>query len=79
MSKTPFEIRADLLTLAQEHVEAQYKANVDFATQAFALLVKEGKEAQENLVKFLPPVYTFQDVMEKAKEMAEFVNGKASK
>lgn len=79
MSKTPFEIRADLLKLAQEHVESQYKANVDFATQTFTLLVKEGKEVQENFAKFLPEVFTFEDVMTKAREMAEFVNGKASK
>ncbi len=77
--KSPYEIRSDMLTLAQEHIETQYKANVDFATQAFQMLVAQGKEAQENLSKYLPKVFTFEDVMAKAKEMYAFVEGKSGK
>ena len=75
----PFEIRTELLKLAQEHVTAQYEANVEFAKKAFALLVEQGKEVQENLAQYLPKVYTFEDVMSKAKEMYNFVDGKGTK
>jgi uncharacterized membrane protein YecN with MAPEG domain len=77
--KSPFEIRSDLLALAQEHVESQYKANVDFATQTFQMLVAQGKEVKENFSKYLPKVFTFEEVMSKAKEMYAFVDGKGSK
>lgn len=77
--KSPFEIRSDLLKLAQEHVESQYKANVDFATQTFQMLVAQGTEVQENLSKHLPAVFTFDEVMEKAKQMYAFVDGKVAK
>ena len=72
----PFEIRAELLKLAQEHVEAQYKANVEFATKAYELMVAQGKNIAD--ITF-PTPYTFEDVMEKAKEMYSFVDGKCSK
>lgn len=77
--KSPFEIRSDLLKLAQEHVESQYQASVDFAVQAFEVLVKQGTEVQENFSKYMPKVYTFEDVMAKAQEMYAFVDGKASR
>lgn len=72
-TKSGFEIRADLLKLAQEHLEAQYHANIDFATQAYQIMVEQGKAAQTSLMDYLPKPYTFADVMEKAKEMYEFV------
>ena len=72
----PFEIRAELLKLAQEHVEAQYKANVEFATKSYEMLVAQGKSIADVI---LPMPYTFEDVMAKAKEMYSFVDGKGSK
>lgn len=72
-NKSGFEIRADLLKLAQEHLQAQYHANVDFATQAYQLMVEQGKAAQTSLIDYLPKPFTFEDMMEKAKEMYEFV------
>ncbi len=75
-NKSGFEIRADLLKLAQEHLEAQYHANVDFATQAFQIMVNQGKATQASLMEYLPQPYTFEDVMEKAREMYSFVSNK---
>lgn len=77
--KSPFEIRTELLELAQEHVQAQYEANMEFARRTFEMLVAQGQEVQENFAKYIPTVYTFEDVMNKAKEMYAFVDGKATK
>lgn len=41
MSKTPFEIRTELLELATEHAMAQFKANSDFAAQVMSKLIEE--------------------------------------
>lgn len=75
-NKSGFEIRADLLKLAQEHLQAQYHANVDFATKAYQLMVEQGKEANTSLANYLPKPFTFEEMMEKAKEMYEFVSKK---
>lgn len=72
----PFEIRAELLKLAQEHLESQYQANMDFATKTYELLVAQGKSIVDVMI---PKPYTFEDVMAKAKEMYSFVDGKAAK
>lgn len=72
----PFEIRAELLKLAQEHLQSQYEANMEFVTKSYELLTAQGKSVAEVL---LPMPYTFEDVMAKAKEMYAFVDGKGSK
>ncbi len=75
-NKTPFEIRTEILELAQEYVTKQYEANVEFASKTFEMLVAQGKEAQDNFAQYMPKVFTFEDVMEKAREMYSFVSKK---
>lgn len=72
----PFEIRAELLKLAQEHLQSQFEANMEFATKIFESLVAQGKSVAGVIY---PVPYTFEDVMAKAKEMYSFVDGKGSK
>jgi Txe/YoeB family toxin of Txe-Axe toxin-antitoxin module len=43
MSKTPFEIRTELLELATEHAMAQFKANSDFAAQVMSKILEEAQ------------------------------------
>ena len=76
MNKTPFEIRADLLKLAQDHLEAQYDANLAFATDIFYKLVKEGTATAETFKQFVPTFPTTTEILEKAKEFYSFVQDK---
>lgn len=76
MNKTPFEIRADLLKLAQDHLEAQYDANLSFATDIFYKLVKEGTATAETFKQFVPTFPTTTEVLAKAKEFYSFVSDK---
>lgn len=71
--KNPFEIRTDLLVLAQNHLEAQYKANVDFVKQMLEASIKAGTELPVAFAK----TYSFptmEDVLAEAKKMYSFVS-----
>ena len=72
MTKTPFEIRADLLKLAADHLEKQFTANLQFATEYNRAL---GNVATEALVK-MPTYFTSEDVLKKASEFYSFVQTK---
>lgn len=75
MTKTPFEIRADLLKLAADHLEKQFLANVKFATEYNRALGDAGIAATEALVK-VPTYFTSEDVVKKATEFYSFVSTK---
>ena len=76
MSKTPFEIRADILKQAQDLLESQYEANVKFASDAFFKLVKDGSASLESLDDLMPKFPTAEDIMKQAKEFYSFVSNK---
>jgi len=73
-AKSPFEIRADLLKQAQEHLEKQYMANLKFTTETYMKLVDAGTAMVENMPK--PPYFTTEDILEQAKEFYSFVSKK---
>ena len=89
--KTPFEVRADLLKMAQEHLQQQYLNNVAFATKAWEKYLESYKAAevqtteqalaqfkamQEAWQQFIPQAPTFADVIAKAQELYGFVQKK---
>lgn len=75
-SKTPYEIRLELLQMAKDHLDASFKAQVDFATQMSAALVAANKASVEELSKLAPKGYTFDEIAKKAAELYAFVQKK---
>ena len=90
-NKTPFEIRADLLKLAQEHLQQQHLNNVTFAAQAWQKYLESLKVAEvlgaeqllalqqewlSAMTKFIPPAPSFEDILTKAQELYGFVQKK---
>lgn len=73
-SKNPFEIRADVLALAQKYIEDSYRINVEYTQK----LVEQGQKTSKDLMEAMQP-YTFEDVMEKAQKMYNFVQTKDKK
>lgn len=70
-NKNPFEIRSEVLELAKDYMDKQIQMNIEYAEKMQAL----GKiQADEYMKAFTP--YTFEDMMEKAKEMYSFVTKK---
>ena len=69
-NRNPFEIRTDLLNLAQDYLDKQYQANVTFAKAAFE---KTLETTTANWKDFAPKYFDFNDVIAKAKELYGFV------
>ena len=69
----PFEIRAEMLKMAQEYLQKQQEINLDFAGRTFEQLVKEGKKVQEDWKEYAPKLYTFEDVLKEANKLYGFV------
>ena len=70
---TPYEIRNNLVTLANEYLQKQYETNKEFAEKTFQELVKQGTKVQEDYKLYMPQMYTFDEVVKKAQELYNFV------
>ncbi len=75
-NKNPFEIRAEILAMAKEYLDAQYEINVQFAKRAFDEALLAGKTSAEAWKEFSPKLYTVDELMKKAQEFYSFVNTK---
>lgn len=71
-NKNPFEIRAEMITLAKDYMDQQYRMNVEFVEKSF----KEGLKTFEEYQSAVTGMYSIDDLMDKAKEMYSFVSNK---
>jgi hypothetical protein len=69
--KNPFEIRAEMLQMAKDYMDQQYKMNIQLATDMYDQGQKNMTELQDAY-----KMYSVEDMMEKAKEMYSFVSKK---
>lgn len=92
MSKTPYEIRADLLQMASNHAREQYFANLEFSRKLLDKALEQTtfsnghmtpkqmktwmEEMQKQMQSVMPVVPTMDEVMKKAAELYTFVNKK---
>lgn len=70
-NKNPFEIRSEVLELAKGYMDKQIEMNIEYAEKMQAL----GKIKADEYMKAFTP-YTFEEMMDKAKEMYSFVSKK---
>jgi hypothetical protein len=70
-NKNPFEIRADILSMAKDYMDKHYEVNVMFAKQMF----EQGKKSAEEMQELMKP-YTTEELTKKATEMYAFVSKK---
>ena len=70
-TKNPFEIRSDMLQLAKEYMDLQCKMNVEYTSKMF----EAGQKTAEELKEAMTP-YSMDELMDKAKEMYNFVQSK---
>ena len=70
-NKNPFEIRAEMLSMAKDYMDQAWHMNVEFTRS----LVEQNKATVEELKEVLTP-YSMEDLMAKAKEMYSFVSSK---
>ena len=70
-NKNPFEIRAEMLALAKDYMDQQYKMNVQLAEK----LTEQGQKTLQELQETYK-MYSTEELMAKAKEMYSFVSTK---
>ena len=71
----PFEIRAEMVKLAKDYMDQQYHMNIQF----YENMIAEGEKARkdvEDKLKEAYQMYTMEELMDKAKEMYNFVSTK---
>lgn len=70
-NKNPFELRADVLAMAKDYLDEQYRINTTTAQKLFEV----GKKSQQELQDAMK-VYDVQTLTETAKQMYDFVQKK---
>jgi hypothetical protein len=73
---TPFELRAEMLKMAQDYLKTQYETNLEFSKQAFDQMVKAGQVTQAQFKDYVPKMYSFDEITAKAQELYSFVKEK---
>ena len=76
MTKTPYEIRFDLLTMAKDLLDRQYEQSVAIAWQALEKGMETNKTLYKDLEKYVPKMFTPEEIIEQAERLQEFVNKK---
>ena len=76
MTKTPYEIRFDLLTMAKDLLDRQYEQSVAIAWQALEKGMETNKTLYKDLEKYVPKMFTPEEIVEQAERLQEFVNKK---
>lgn len=69
----PFEIRAELIAQAADHLKRQHEINTEFAKKTFDELVKQGQKVQQDYKEYMPKMHSFEDIVEQATKLYGFV------
>lgn len=70
-NKNPFELRADVLAMAKDYLDEQYRINTTAAQKLFEVGQKSQQELQDAM-----KVYDVQTLTETATQMYDFVKKK---
>jgi len=70
-NKNPFEIRAEMISLAKEYMDQVTALNIDTANK----MMEAGKIQADEFAK-MTQMYSMEQLMEKAQEMYAFVSKK---
>ena len=76
MAKTPYEIRFDLLKMAKDLLDRQYEQSVAIAWQALEKGMETNKTLYKDLEKYVPKMFTPEEIVEQAERLQTFVNKK---
>ena len=68
-----FEIRAELIAQSTEYLKQQHALNTEFARKTFDQLLKQGDKVQADYKEYMPAMFTFDDVIDKATKLYGFV------
>lgn len=72
----PYQIRTDVLAMAKDMLDKQYDTQIKIAQTMFEANKENMDLATQAWNKYIPKMYTMEEVMEKANEMYSFVSEK---
>ena len=72
----PYQIRTDILAMAKSMMDKQYDTQMQIAQTMFEANKENMELATEAWNKYIPKMYTMEEMMEKANEMYSFVSEK---
>ena len=76
MTKTPYEIRFDLLLMAKDMLDRQYEQSVAIAWQALEKGMETNKTLYKDVEKYVPKMFTPEEIIEQAERLQGFVSKK---
>lgn len=77
MTKTnPYQIRTDMLSMAKDMLDKNYDVQMSIAQNMFEANKENAEQALEAWNKYIPKMYTPEEVTDKAKELYSFVTEK---
>ena len=74
--KNPFEIRFDTLAMAKEMMDRAYETQIQQVRNAMEQAKEQSKDMTEILDKYMPKMYSPQEVIKQAEELYAFVTKK---
>lgn len=72
-TKTPYEIRLEVLQMAKEHLDAEYHRQCDFASKMMSALIAANKASVDEMSKLVPKMYGVDEITKKAMDLYAFV------
>ena len=75
-NKNPFEIRFDTLAMAKEMLDRQYETNMTKFYEAMEQARSQSKDVTEIFDKYIPTMYTPEEIAKQAEELYKFVTKK---
>jgi len=70
----PYQIRTDLLAMSKEMLDKAYDSQMEVARKAIEIYKDNTEQALEAWQKYIPKMYTPEEVKAKAEELYSFVS-----
>ena len=75
----PYQIRTDLLAMAKEMLDKAYDSQMEVARKAMDIYKENTEQALEAWQRYVPKMYTPDEIKAKAEELYVFVNNSDKK
>jgi hypothetical protein len=70
----PYQIRTDLLAMSKEMLDKAYDSQMEVARKAMDIYTENTEQALEAWQKYIPKMYTPEEIKAKAEELYTFVS-----
>ena len=76
MTKNPYEIRFDLLTMAKDMLDRQYEQASTMAWEAMTKAMETNRDLYKDVEKYVPKMFKPEEIIDQAERLQSFINKK---